>query len=223
MTDLEVLTQQLRNRKSGCFFCTPPQEIILFDTDFFRVIIDTFPIAPCHIMISTKQHYGCAGEIPQEKMAEFTTVKRKVQNILKNFSDDMCFYEHGRAGGCTTVQRGLKCEHFHLHCLPTNVDISQQLHKTFPSFALTHHSDIIELFFEHGNYLYFQTPSRQQFFYPSYDLSIAPHYLRTLVCQAIQREDLANWESVHDPSLLRQSYDKLAPFISSHKTRETLV
>lgn len=216
------LFQDAKEKNSGCLFCKPFEKMVLFTTDFFQVLIDTFPVALGHLMISTKDHYGCAGEIPASRLAEFIELKNQVRNFALQFSPNVCFYEHGRAGGCTTVQPGLKCEHFHLHCVPIQMDITPTLDAMYSKISFDDEYEIPEFFFTHGDYLFFEGNDEKKHFYIVEDKPVAPHLLRTLICNGLNHADFANWEQINDPTLSITSYEEIRKKFSQIALQEAL-
>ena len=118
----------LEKNKKDCLFCKPtsPKKILL-ETSNFYVTFDDSPLLEGHLMIHTKIHYGCCGEIPEEQFEEFIHLKTQVKNIIENLYGVCSFYEHGRAGHCSISIDDTLCEHFHLHALPLADDISSDI------------------------------------------------------------------------------------------------
>lgn len=78
ISDDEFVTILLQNRKM-CLFCKPTSaKKILIETKHFYVTFDDSPLLEGHLMIHTKTHYGCGGEIPEELFAEFIGIKNRV-------------------------------------------------------------------------------------------------------------------------------------------------
>ena len=116
------------------------------------------------------------------------------------------FYEHGRAGSCMkTNPNASKCEHFHLHCLPVDISITQKLQATFDSIKMAKYQDVMPLFLEHGSYLYFEENDGSMYFFPAEDQKVESHLLRTLSCEALGISDRQVSGKLHR---LRSFYDK---------------
>jgi len=197
-----------RNGKPGCLFCEPIEGMVLEETQNFRVLIDTFPITSGHVMISSKAHYGSAGEVPLELFDELCELKRRVKKELASLYGHTICYEHGPGGCCSSSDPdAIQCEHFHFHCLPLNLSIAPELMKRFEKIELNDYREIIPYFFEHGNYLYCEDPSGKMMFFPAEDEIIEPHLLRTLISRALGSPDLSDWESYEDPGLFLKSYE----------------
>ncbi len=205
---------QARKGRSGCLFCNPFEGMKILETENFRVLADTFPIELGHLMISTKEHWGCAGEVGPKLRGELAMVKDHVRRLVERIVGSAIFYEHGRAGCCLKLDpNGQKCEHFHLHCLPVNVSLHVVLAQRFEFRRLQHYSDIYEVFLEEGNYLYFEDAESNMHFYPAADEKVESHLLRTLICNELHQPHRADWELYTDPR----------PFVESHSLIVDLV
>lgn len=192
----------------GCLFCNPNEGMAIYESENFRVLVDTFPIVPGHIMISSRAHYGAGGELPEELQEEVVLLKDYLRARLKSQNLPCTFYEHGRAGCCVpTDPNGQKCEHFHLHCLPVNVSIRNPLEKRFSCLTLNHYLELMPLFQIHGNYLYVEEDSGLMMLFPVEDHFVDSHLLRTLVCNALGLSHRANWQEYQEPTVFLKGYE----------------
>jgi diadenosine tetraphosphate (Ap4A) HIT family hydrolase len=204
---LEIFQKAL-TRRFGCLFCNPVEGMEVLSTPHFRVLMDTFPIIPGHLLISSKDHYGSAGEIPLELQKELLDLKQMIQTKILSLNGHYTFYEHGRAGSCMSSDPfKQKCEHFHLHCLPINASIHNLLLANFDGIVMNHYDEISNLFLKHGNYLYTETSSSEMYFFPLEGKEIAPHLLRTLICKELQVEHRSNWEIYNESDLFEKSHN----------------
>ena len=203
----ETIFANARIGKPGCLFCDPVEGMIFHETEHFTVLLDTFPVLPGHLMISTKEHYGCAGEVPSDWVPELLELKSRLRKEVEGLHGHAIFYEHGRAGCCLAANPdGSKCEHFHLHCLPADIPLPSRLTEDYDEITPSSYSELQRLFQEEGHYLYFEDAKGQMSFFPAEDDKVESHLLRTLVCQALRVEKRSEWEK----------YDEATPFIHSH-------
>jgi diadenosine tetraphosphate (Ap4A) HIT family hydrolase len=210
-----------RNGKPGCLFCQPYEGMILYETEHFRVLIDTFPVTSGHLMISSKDHFGCSGEIPKAIFGELNALKEDLFEKMISKFNRCLFYEHGRAGCCLSKSPNLKCEHFHLHCLPENISIQPELSCKFEEARLANYQQIPNHFLQYGDYLYFEDSLANKFYYPVDDHKIESHLLRSLICKKLKVPALSNWEDFVEPKLFLDSYHQVAEFYSEEQ-REAL-
>lgn len=193
----EVLKQEYLYYVSGCIFCNP-ENVIVAETEHYRLIQDDFPIVEGHAMIVSRYHHGCLGEIPEEEFHEVESLRniylQKAQEAKPPPS--VVLYEHGRAGHCVTIPSSQAvCHHFHLHLLPVKADIHPQLAKRFTSILFHRLSDVKELFERFGEYLLFMDHLGRGRFYVV-DEDIESHLLRTLLCQELAVPERSDWEAL---------------------------
>ena len=204
----KTIFQNSRIGKQGCLFCDPIDGMQIHKTDNFQVLIDTFPIVPGHMMISSLAHFGSAGEIPKPMQEELQDLKNQLSYNARSFSGCHVFYEHGRAGSCMkTNPNTSKCEHFHLHCLPVDISITQKLQEKFDCIKMTTYDNIASLFLEHGSYLYFEENDGSMYFFPAEDQTVESHLLRTLLCEALGISNRQDWENYTDYTLFMTSFE----------------
>ncbi len=201
--------------KQGCIFCEPFPAMHISDTMHFNLLADTFPVVPGHLMISSKDHYGCAGELPEELHSEFTTLKNNVAEQFRKNNTPVIFYEHGRAGCCLANNPdGSKCEHFHLHALPVNLDITKHLDHTFQKIRMQDYSEIFENYYAYGNYLFFENCLGETFFYPAVDTAVSSHLLRTLICKELNVLERADWQQYTESGLWLESLNTISKMVA---------
>lgn len=191
--------QEGKMHSKKCIFCDPIPERCLFETKYFRVLIDTYPITAGHLMISSKEHYGMAGELPDTFQQEYVDLKHEMHELMLKMGSSVCFYEHGKAGSCHSISSdAVHCEHFHLHCLPIAVCIHQAIEQSFQSIPLQSYDQLFHLSQAYGSYLYFENSFGEKKMYPAEDSQVPSHFLRTLICTALNTASLATWQSYSD-------------------------
>lgn len=192
-----------KKRKSGCIFCNPYDGMLLFQTDHFRVLADTFPINLGHVMISSKLHYGCAGELLNNVFDELCILKEYIRHVFEKNKMTVVFYEHGRAGCCMSsrTEDVECCEHFHLHCVVTTFSIHEDIKNHFQWFQLPHYKNLPEFFYNYGRYLFFEDTKSNMFFYPALNQEVPAHFLRSLICEKLGNLDQVSWEKYNDEHL----------------------
>ncbi len=194
-----------------CLFCYPPDGMVLWETLHFRVLIDTYPIVPGHIMISSKGHFGSAGEIPDFLRQEYHTLKTEVRKYVERVEQGAIFYEHGKAGACHALHsQDVHCEHFHIHCLPVNCCIYQEISRTFTGISINEYAQIYDLFSAHGTYLFFENSKKGMTFFPADEEKVPAHFLRTLMCQRAGVVALADWHAYQDYERYLSSLAKIS-------------
>lgn len=195
-------------QQKGCIFCESRLSKVLLSTNDFIVALDDFPLSEGHLLIFSKEHYGCGGELPKQTLADLVSLKNRVSSILHNIYGKVVFYEHGRAGHCVSFGPDERlCHHFHLHALPISEDISNDLDKQFQRIDMPSYSSIDRFFRKFGEYLFFENNDRKAMFYPVVD-RIQPHLLRTLIADVLLRPERADWENFNDKDFIIDALTK---------------
>lgn len=216
MSEIALQTFNLaRSGKQGCLFCDPFPIMHVNNTENFNLLADTFPVISGHLMISSKEHYGCAGELPEELQVELIKMKNSIAATIRKNGNQVIFYEHGRAGCCLANNPdGSKCEHFHLHVLPVAVDITQHLDQSFTKIKMKDYKEIFENYYAYGNYLFFENALGESFFYPAADSKVDSHLLRTLICKELNVLERSDWQRYTEASLWVESLEVINKLVA---------
>jgi len=187
------------NRYRSCFFCYHPREGEIFNTEFHSVVFDDSPIIEGHVMIHTREHWGCAGELPPNQFEDLVRVKEVVKLLLRQLYGRVVFYEHGRVGHCSTWAGGPECDHFHLHALPADITIEPVLASRFRRVDVPEYGRLPAAFESHGEYLYFEDADGKVSVFPTAS-EVESHALRTMIANAIGDPTRSNWDGMRNPN-----------------------
>ncbi|MCH9616935.1 MAG: hypothetical protein SP1CHLAM9_02340 [Chlamydiia bacterium] len=176
-----------------CIFCNLDKSLIIEEGDAFRVILDPYPLCESHIMIVSKEHVGCTGELTKKQLIEMEYITKKIESSFMLDHGGFISYEHGRAGVCIASQE-IPCFHMHMHYLPLSLDINVELKDQYSHLPVTCLSDIQRYFHSKGEYLFFKNSLKAGFF-PVLNKSIPPHLLRTLIARKMNMPHLASIEN----------------------------
>jgi diadenosine tetraphosphate (Ap4A) HIT family hydrolase len=201
-------------RIDNCDFCLGfPEELTpIAQTPNFYVYLDSSPLVMGHTMIVSKSHLGCAGEVPEEQVVELVELKNFVTSWVESTFGECVLYEHGRAGHCVVSHDGKnKCEHFHLHVLPTNNDVSgTMVNDGYKPMTMDNYAQITSLYERHGSYLYFENTKRKPLFFIAPDEKVESHYIRSLLAKSLDHPEAADWESFRNTQSRKEAFDKMA-------------
>ena len=98
---------------NNCLFCerSKIEKDILWESDNFFVKVGVGILAPGHILLITKHHIRCFGELDKKHFKEFLELKKNVFDKVKaNFSEPIISEQGGY---------GQSVPHAHLHFVPT--------------------------------------------------------------------------------------------------------
>jgi diadenosine tetraphosphate (Ap4A) HIT family hydrolase len=188
------------NKIFGCVFCEPEEHLIVEETKNFFVLKDPFPLTDGHIMITTKEHYGCAGEIPQEWLEELNSLCSLYSYKTRDAYGSVSLYEHGRAGVCHAYDADEadpnSCNHFHLHLLPFEHNLRSKLKETYKETIIADFQQLSDEFYRLGNYIFYRNSYGDSHFYAVENKAVPPHLMRTLIAEEIGNPDLADWQKI---------------------------
>ena len=151
----------------NCVFCNIDKirHDILFDSDNFFIKVGVGILAPGHVMIVSKQHLSCFGELPKELIEEFSLIKEVAfEKIKSNFSEPI-IYEHGIYGQSV--------KHAHLHFIPANTkhykleNIKEKFFTNLKSTRIKDMNDLIRIFQKEGSYLYLEEKGKKWVYHTS--------------------------------------------------------
>ena len=201
-----------------CTLCNLDPELVLLTTKDLLVICDPFPLVEGHLMIVTKSHYACAGELPLQVLERLELLKKKLSRLMLDHFGRITLYEHGRAGSCTLVEsEELICHHFHLHMLPFNsksLDVSASL--KVPQISIKSLVEVKVLFDKFGNYLFHQKNFHEGTFYRVGNNTIQPHLMRTLIANALEQPGRADWQKFDSAIQFRNSKSQLKSMLNQN-------
>ena len=197
--------QHTRQIQPGCVFCKGKKNIELFSSKNFFVMFDESPLLNGHLIIASKEHIGCAGELSFELLMELEKVREKTTDLLLQSYGKICFFEHGRAGHCVSFSYDERlCHHFHMHALPFAKDIIDILKKRFNYIILKKYVDINSFFDRYGDYFYFESFERKKYFFPV-QTDIESHLLRTVIAKKIGHPERADWKKYENYQMIKDA------------------
>lgn len=195
----ELFEKMKRQSIGKCFFCNPVTESVLWENESVRIIADAFPLIPGHMLLTSKKHYGCLADLPNEEI-------NSIFQMTQNFQGNALMYEHGRVGTCGVNFNA--CEHFHLNILPTE----QSFEPSKQALDFGQVDEFMEYYYDYGEYLLLINGQKWLLPIPS---PVPAHYLRTVMGQFLGIPERAEWESLNDGNYFAESYAKAKSFVGS--------
>lgn len=203
------------NAKKKCVFCDPSSELILQTTDHFILMLDPFALIPGHLLITSRAHYGCLGEVPIELQSEGMMLRDLAYTCLhRTFNEPVTRYEHGRAGHCLMRDSSSRfCHHYHEHLIPKHLSLHDSLVLNFKYISYQSEHELCALYERYNEYLLVVEPNMEKRFYIAKDKMIEPHLLRALSARALGYPERQNWENYDSCELMLQGKCCLTPLI----------
>jgi len=218
----------LEEIQGKCGFCVPLEPIVLFTGQDFYIILSLGQIVEGYLLICTKLHRSCCGDIPIEQVSEFTKLKSIIKEIFqKVYGKKPIFYEHGQTGVCMrhlidNMQN--HCYHAHLHALPCEIDIFDLIKEKVPRYIeVLDFQNLIEIRnkkLSGGAYLFYENNREEKFIFPAENIKLPRQFLRRCVATKTGRPDLFDWE--HRPGWRRlvAAYKKLRPLFQEYENKK---
>ena len=149
-----------------CAFCDYDQikEDILWESENFFVKVGKGILTPGHVLLISKKHFSCFGEMPLKFDYELNEIKRQViDKIVEKFSEPILFEQGIHAQSIN---------HAHIHILPTKSNEfllpSALINKIFPELErmeVNEIEDIRKIFENEGQYIFFEEEGRKWVFH----------------------------------------------------------
>ena len=104
------------------------------------------PVVEGHMLIITKKHIPSFQSLSEHLVAEFLSIKGIVRKILEEEYGSCIFFEHNLSSTSITKRDTPHDYHAHLHCVPTDVDILEDIKEVLTPihvdnwYALGYHS-----------------------------------------------------------------------------------
>ncbi len=179
---------------------------ILYETDNFMVFPALGQIVEGYLLIVPKEHYLNMGSLPIEMYSELESIKEKVQNILQEVYEMPVIFEHGpvsstRRGGCCI-------DHAHFHVVPVNVDIIQELSRSFSYRTIT---SLIELKqqFESGTPYFFVEDQQKNKYVFDIIRRVPSQYIRKIIASKIGKLEIYDWGAYFGIEEMKRTIKKL--------------
>lgn len=192
--------------KIMCIFCeivnTPsnteefPENVIIDETEHFYVKAALGQFIDGYVLINSKKHlpnYSFLESINQFNELESLISKTKC-NLSKILDiNEFLIFEHGSINKlCFNTGCNAKCiDHAHLHIIPTQIDILQQLQSQFSYIQLKSHLEVQD--FRTKSYIYYQSSRSKSKHIFNVTNFIPSQFVRQLICKKLEMPDNWNW------------------------------
>lgn len=207
MTRYQEILGQFR---TGCVFCEPDPELVATSEENLYVIFDVAPLTPGHLIVHSREHHACAGELPGVDLPMVRKLMDEVKSIVRSRFGTATAYEHGRAGHCLSDGPEHRlCHHFHLHCVPGDYRLGDTLAERFERIPVRDYEQMGELYEQYGDYLYLESDDGQGSYFVVSE-AIERHLMRTLIADLLGAPERASWRNYRDSHLLTEGMQALA-------------
>jgi len=177
--------------------CNPCSEFehkknILYETDNLFVIPSIGQITiEGYLLICSKKHYIAIGEFPENFFPELQSLQKKVRKVLSENYDIPIFFEHGPIS--PSKRGGSSVEHAHLHAVPINIDILDDLSKVFQPRSIDSFVSLKQQFQTGAPYLFYENPAGHKYVFSVPEV-IPSQYIRWTIAVKIGATDRWDWK-----------------------------
>lgn len=183
-------------RDPECVFCQD-NALTVWEQGGLKICGDPAPLAPGHLLVYSADHYPSAADMDIPLSRYLDEVQAALHEVLAKQFGAYAMFEHGRTGHCIRSRPGERmCHHTHIHFIPIDLDLHSEA--GFDQYAeVKGWADVIELGAEADGYALVGGLGRPMRFYPI-SHGLAPHYLRTVIADAVGVPERADWEHFVD-------------------------
>ncbi len=133
-----------------------------------------------YVLLCSKKHYLGVGNIPKEQIAELEVVLEKIKKILSEvYKSEVLVFEHGPKLACNS---GGGClDHFHLHIVPTSIDVMKFLKEKFEVKEIKDFEKIRKIYSEQKlSYMFVESQDKKRYII-EVNFPIPSQYLRQII------------------------------------------
>jgi len=163
---------------------------VLFKSKNFNVFPTIGSFIEGYLLISPRDHHISIGAIPRELYPELEEVKEKVRRVLKENYQIPLFFEHGPASN--EKKAGCCVEHAHLHAVPVNAEVIEDLKKHFQHFEISSYSALKDEFEKGNPYFFVEDQNRNKHLFRIIDI-VPSQYIRQVISSRIGMPEKWDW------------------------------
>lgn len=173
-----------------------PENIILDSTENFYVKSALGQFINGYVLINSKKHFPNFSFINSNKLhSELESLIFKTKQILLNIVGETNFiiFEHGSINKlCFNTECNSRCiDHAHLHIIPANINLEEELKKLFYFIKINSVLDLGR--YKKDSYIYYYSTQSDEKYLFEISNFIPSQYMRQLICKKLQIADCWNW------------------------------
>jgi ATP adenylyltransferase len=159
---------------------------IIYSSENFNVFPTLGSFVEGYLLIAPKSHHISIAQIISNLYVEFEEVIGTVRDVLSIAYCQPIFFEHGPIsrydkGGCCI-------QHAHLHCVPVDIEILEDLSKHFKYEEINKFSELPK----EQSYLFYENKDKKRFVFPL-DSIIPSQYIRQILSVRLKCPEKWDW------------------------------
>lgn len=193
---------------NGCVFCDSRHETFgntpefkritegkipnrkLFETENFVVFPTVGQIVEGYLLIMPKSHTTSIANMNKQLFDELEYVYSQTSNILESNYSKPIFFEHGVCRTAYDNYNGCCVDHAHIHAVPAQVNVSNELKKEFKFTKIKKVSELAKIG-KNGNYLYVDDISGDKLVFEAN--SVRSQHIRYLIAEELNVPEKGDW------------------------------
>jgi len=151
----------------------------IWEDDDFVLMPTVGALVPGYLLLLPRRHYSSLGNLPDGLLRKAAALKDGIRRLLTAQFTAPVFFEHGDAGG--TGKSGSSVTHAHLHCVPTDVDITSALRQENTFARIQSITDLAGPAAAKRGYIYYESQIQEQYLLCNADVP-SQYVRRVLAC-----------------------------------------
>ena len=98
-----------------CLFCNKTKQKIIYSSEFFFVVRDSYPVTTHHTLIIPHRHVSNFFDLESKELEDLNKILKEQRLSLMNLDDDITAFNVGVYAG---VDSGQSNKHCHIHLIP---------------------------------------------------------------------------------------------------------
>lgn len=226
-----IILPYINKSAKTCSYCDKLTPLIICESTYFYVTVAIGSYVEGYVQLCAKSHRTAATGVLSYEREELELMKSVINETYKKvYQTEGIAFEHGQAGSCLWGENRKKnmmslCHHMHVHYLPIEIDISNEIKRLFDEVYRV--KDIYEMMkvrtdiLQAEQYLYFQTKYKTGFMYNVNGKNVPRQFLRRCVANKLKIPEKANWTKYPGTEFFEGTISKLKPVIDNIYKQKT--
>jgi diadenosine tetraphosphate (Ap4A) HIT family hydrolase len=165
---------------------------IIKETENFVVFPSIGQIVEGYLLVIPKQHYLCMGALPDRLFNELENIVDECERaLLEVYSSKSILFEHGAVGTTLEKRAGCCTDHAHLHIVPGEVELLDEIKKNYTPQRIYSFKDLKEKWVKNIPYLFYRNTKKEMFVF---DVPpVISQYFRQILAKKLNKIDRWDW------------------------------
>jgi len=222
----EAIKPYITGESEHCSYCDRIEPLILYHGKYFYITVAIGSYMPGYIQLCPYMHRTSATGILVNEYEEFQLLSTSIRiSFLKVYGNHGICFEHGQAGSCLWTENHINslCHHMHLHYLPVEINIHDEIVMLYPKYTIVHNiTEMVKVRRDILNakpYLYFSNIPDVGYMYDVSDHEVPRQFLRNCVAEKLGISIKANWQKYPGIEYFEQTIKDLSRIIKDEAAK----